>query len=166
MAAGVSGSGRLRYGGIRDFVLGVRFLDGDGTLVHGGGKVVKNAAGFDLPKMMVGSLGSLGVMVEATLKVFPRAEETATGVVDFTRIDDAVAAMRRVLRGPSEADALDVQEKPHCGRCDSEGRRLIKFTNPNGETHYLCALCVAQEDKREMKFSPLWRRSRRPPRAH
>ena len=61
---------------------------------------------------------------------------------------------------------LDVEEKPHCGRCDSEVRRLIKFTSPNGETHYLCALCVAQEDKREMKFSPLWRRSRRPPRVH
>ena len=61
---------------------------------------------------------------------------------------------------------LDVEEKPHCGRCDSEGRRLIKFTSPNGRTHYLCALCVAQEDKREMKFSPLWRRSRRPPRVH
>jgi glycolate oxidase FAD binding subunit len=109
VAAGVSGSGRLRYGGIRDFILGVRFLDGDGTLVHGGGKVVKNAAGFDLPKMMVGSLGSLGVMVEATIKVFPRAEATATGTVEFSSSDDAVAAMRRVLRGPSEADALDLE---------------------------------------------------------
>ena len=79
--------------------------------------------------------------------------------------DTAIDDLRRAGL-PSEADALDVQEKPHCGRCDSEGRRLIKFTNPNGETHYLCALCVAQEDKREMKFSPLWRRSRRPPRAH
>src|SRR6185503_15751320 len=55
IAAGVSGSGRARYGGIRDFILGVRFLDGGGTLVRGGGKVVKNAAGFDLPKLMVGS---------------------------------------------------------------------------------------------------------------
>jgi glycolate oxidase FAD binding subunit len=109
VAAGVSGSGRVRYGGIRDFILGVRFLDGAGTLVHGGGKVVKNAAGFDLPKMMVGSLGSLGVMVEVTLKVFPRAEATATGTVDCSRIEDAVAAMRRVLRGPSEADALDLE---------------------------------------------------------
>ncbi len=109
IAAGVSGSGRARYGGIRDFILGVRFLDGGGTLVRGGGKVVKNAAGFDLPKLMVGSLGSLGVMVEATLKVFPRAEATGTGSVDFAATDDAVAAMRRLLRGPSEVDALDLE---------------------------------------------------------
>jgi hypothetical protein len=61
---------------------------------------------------------------------------------------------------------LDVEEKPHCGRCDSEGRRLIKFTSPNGETHYLCSLCMAQEDKRQMKFSPSWKRSRRPARVH
>jgi glycolate oxidase FAD binding subunit len=109
IAAGVSGSGRARYGGIRDFILGVRFLDGGGTLVRGGGKVVKNAAGFDLPKLMVGSLGSLGVVVEATFKVFPRAEATATGTVDFAGTGDAVAAMRRLLRGPSEVDALDLE---------------------------------------------------------
>ena len=61
---------------------------------------------------------------------------------------------------------LGVEEKPHCGRCDSGERRLIKFQSPNGKTHYLCALCVAQEDKRELKFSPLWKRSRRPARVH
>jgi len=109
IAAGVSGSGRARYGGIRDFILGVRFLDGDGTLVRGGGKVVKNAAGFDLPKLMVGSLGSLGVLVEATLKVFPRAEASATGTVELASLEQAVAAMRRLLRGPSEVDALDLE---------------------------------------------------------
>jgi glycolate oxidase FAD binding subunit len=109
IAAGVSGSGRARYGGIRDFILGVRFLDGDGTLVRGGGKVVKNAAGFDLPKLMVGSLGSLGVVIEATLKVFPRAEATGTAAIDFAGVSDAVAAMRRLLRGPSEVDALDLE---------------------------------------------------------
>jgi glycolate oxidase FAD binding subunit len=109
VAAGVSGSGRARYGGIRDFILGVRFLDGGATLVRGGGKVVKNAAGFDLPKLMVGSLGSLGVMIETTIKVFPRAEATATGAVELAGLADAVAAMRRLLRGPSEVDALDLE---------------------------------------------------------
>lgn len=61
--------------------------------------------------------------------------------------------------------SIGVEDNPHCGRCDSAGR-LIKFKNPNGEPHYLCALCVEQEDKRQMKFSPLWKRSRRPPRIH
>jgi glycolate oxidase FAD binding subunit len=109
IAAGVSGSGRVRYGGIRDFVLGVRFLDGGGRLVHGGGKVVKNAAGFDLPKLMVGSLGSLGVMVEVTLKVFPAAEATASGRVEHSTLVDAATAVRRVLAGPCEVDALEVE---------------------------------------------------------
>ncbi|MBI4768870.1 MAG: FAD-binding protein, partial [Chloroflexi bacterium] len=60
VAAGLSGPGRYRYGGVRDFILGVRLVDGNGDLVRGGGKVVKNAAGFDIPKLMVGSLGQLG----------------------------------------------------------------------------------------------------------
>src|SRR5690606_29722305 len=54
IAAGLSGSGRFRFGGLRDFLIGVRMVDGRGTLVRGGGKVVKNAAGFDLPKLMIG----------------------------------------------------------------------------------------------------------------
>lgn len=61
VAAGLSGPMRHRFGGVRDFILGVRLVDGKGRLVRGGGKVVKNAAGFDLPKLMVGSLGQLGV---------------------------------------------------------------------------------------------------------
>lgn len=71
VAAGLSGSGRLRFGGVRDFVIGARFVDGTGKLVHGGGKVVKNAAGFDLPKLMVGGMGRLGVLIDLTFKVFP-----------------------------------------------------------------------------------------------
>ncbi len=73
VAAGLSGSGRYRYGGVRDFLIGVTFISGDGRTVSGGGKVVKNAAGFDIPKLMVGSLGRFGVLVELTFKVFPRA---------------------------------------------------------------------------------------------
>jgi len=71
VAAGTSGPGRFRHGGVRDFVIGARFLDGDGELVGGGGRVVKNAAGFDLPRLLVGSMGRLGVLVEVAFKVFP-----------------------------------------------------------------------------------------------
>ena len=71
VAAGVSGPGRFRFGGVRDFILGVRFVDGQGRLLRMGGKVVKNCAGFDLPKFFVGSLGRYGVLAEVTFKVFP-----------------------------------------------------------------------------------------------
>ncbi len=50
----------------------------------------------------------------------------------------------------------------HCRRCDSENRRLIKFKSPNNQPYYLCGACVEQEDKRELRFSPSWKRSRRP----
>ena len=50
----------------------------------------------------------------------------------------------------------------HCSRCDSENRDLIKFTSADNQPYYLCSRCVEQEDKREMKFSSSWRRSRRP----
>ena len=64
VASGGSGSGRVRYGGLRDFLLGVRIVTGGGRVVFGGGKVVKNAAGFDIPKLMVGGLGTMAVLVE------------------------------------------------------------------------------------------------------
>ena len=68
MAAGLSGPGRFRYGGVRDFILAVQFADGTGQLLRGGAKVVKNAAGFDIPKFFTGSLGRFGVLVEVTFK--------------------------------------------------------------------------------------------------
>jgi len=138
IAAGVAGSGRVRYGGIRDFVLEVRFLDGEGRLVRGGGKVVKNAAGFDLPKLMVGSLGSLGVVVEATLKVFPAPEATATGTIVLGGLEQAVAAMRGVLGGPCEVDAIDLEPPSRvwirvAGRCAALGPRLERALAIAGE---------------------------------
>src|ERR1700730_4011180 len=67
---------RLR--GMRDFILGVRFVDGAGRVLRMGGKVVKNAAGFDVPKFFVGSLGRFGVLEEITVKVFPRPPASLT----------------------------------------------------------------------------------------
>lgn len=78
VAAGLGGPGRFRYGGLRDFIIGVRFVDGTGRLMRMGGKVVKNAAGFDLPKFFVGSLGRFGALAEVTFKVFPRAATLRT----------------------------------------------------------------------------------------
>jgi glycolate oxidase FAD binding subunit len=78
VGAGVSGPGRFRFGGLRDFILGVRFVDGDGRLLRLGGKVVKNAAGFDVPKFFVGSAGRFGAFAELTFKVFPRPPSSRT----------------------------------------------------------------------------------------
>jgi glycolate oxidase FAD binding subunit len=107
VAAGLSGPGRWRYGSLRDFILGVRFVDGEGRLLRLGGKVVKNAAGFDLPKFFVGSAGRFGVLAEISFKVFPRP--VATRTLRLAAEDDATK--RRILTAAAgarwELDALD-----------------------------------------------------------
>jgi glycolate oxidase FAD binding subunit len=109
VAAGTSGPNAFRHGGVRDFIIGVRFIDGTGRLVTGGAKVVKNAAGFDLPKLMVGSLGRLGVLVELSFKVFPRPEATTTLRVDLGSAKAALTTMAALGRGPLDLDALDLE---------------------------------------------------------
>jgi glycolate oxidase FAD binding subunit len=108
VAAGASGSCALRHGGVRDFVIGVRLVDGTASLVAGGGKVVKNAAGFDLPKLMVGSIGRLAVIVQLSFKVFPRPRATTTLMFELGDTTAAVAAAAALAAGPRELDALDV----------------------------------------------------------
>ena len=109
VAAGLSGPGRFRYGGVRDFLLGVKFVSGEGQLITGGGKVVKNAAGFDFPKLMVGSLGQFGVMVELTFKVFPRPEAYTSLRVDLPKLEDAVAMMQKLAMANLELSCLDFE---------------------------------------------------------
>lgn len=109
VASGLSGPGRYRSGGVRDFLLGVRFVDGMGTLIRGGGKVVKNAAGFDFPKLMVGSLGNLGVLVELTFKVFPRPAAYATLFHDCPDLTGALEALTRAAMAQVDLEALDLE---------------------------------------------------------
>ena len=116
MAAGTCGPARYRYGGVRDFIIGARFVDGTGALVGGGGKVVKNAAGFDLPKLMVGSLGRLGVLVEVTFKVFPAPQARRRTWSSTARLDAALAAMRaRCAAGPRPRSPRPRAARPPAG---------------------------------------------------
>jgi glycolate oxidase FAD binding subunit len=107
VASGLSGPGRFRYGGLRDFILGVRFVDGLGRLLRMGGKVVKNAAGFDLPKFFVGSLGRFGVLAELTFKVFPRASSFVTVRLPYLSGREAAEIIVTAAGSRWEIDALD-----------------------------------------------------------
>ncbi len=111
VAAGLSGPGRFRYGGIRDFLLCVHFISGEGKLIRAGGKVVKNAAGFDIPKFMVGSLGRFGVMTELTFKVFPRPLATSTLQLKCDSHEQAIQRMSIAGSSAWELDAIDYD--PH-----------------------------------------------------
>jgi glycolate oxidase FAD binding subunit len=74
IATNASGPRRARYGSLRDLIVGVSLIRADGSRVRGGGKVVKNVAGFDLPKLAVGSLGTLGMIATATFRLHPLPE--------------------------------------------------------------------------------------------
>jgi glycolate oxidase FAD binding subunit len=78
IAAGLSGPARAAAGALRDHVLGVTLVSGTGELMHFGGRVIKNVAGYDVSRLVAGSLGILGVIVEVSLKVLPRAAAEAT----------------------------------------------------------------------------------------
>jgi glycolate oxidase FAD binding subunit len=108
VAAGLSGSGRQRFGGVRDFVLAVQFIDGLGELVRGGGKVVKNAAGFDMPKMHCGALGAFGVITELTFKVFPAPKAWATLQLECGNLKTALETMQKLAGSSFDLECLDI----------------------------------------------------------
>lgn len=108
VAANLSGSRRYRYGGLRDFILGASVVDGGGRAYTVGGKVVKNAAGFDLSKFLVGSLGQYAIMTELTFKVFPDAPHFSSLRLRYQTLDAALAAIFFLNQSIFELDALDL----------------------------------------------------------
>jgi glycolate oxidase FAD binding subunit len=108
IAANSNGFWRARYGGVRDLLIGTRTALADGTVALAGGRVVKNVAGYDLDKLLVGSFGTLGVIVEATLKVLPLPVASDGLAAQFARSAEAFAAAGAVARAASRAEAIVV----------------------------------------------------------
>ncbi len=105
VACGFSGSRRTFAGSVRDHILGVRLLNGDGELLQFGGQVMKNVAGFDVSRLMVGARGTLGALLEISLKVLPKPELEATIVIECP-LADAPRHMSALARRSMPLSAL------------------------------------------------------------
>jgi FAD/FMN-containing dehydrogenase len=108
VAANSSGPRRLLYGLPRDLVLGVRFVTPAGDIVGAGGKTVKNVSGYDISKLMIGSMGSLGILCEMTLRLLPLPESMETLVFAFDSFPDAAGFASAVLATKLLPAALEV----------------------------------------------------------
>ncbi len=107
IGAAHTGPLRLSEGTSRDLLIGIRFVGHGGNLIHGGGRVVKNVAGYDLMKLMGGSFGTLGIVTEATFKVRPIPTDYCLAVVPYERAAEAFAAAR-ILNDALPLSNLDI----------------------------------------------------------
>jgi glycolate oxidase FAD binding subunit len=108
IATNASGPLRLAHGSARDLVIGTRVANPDGTLTRAGGRVVKNVAGYDLNKLYIGSLGTLGIIVELSFKLAPIPPATATVVGQFPDALSAGGLLGAVLRSPLAPLAMEL----------------------------------------------------------
>ena len=106
MSSDASGSGRLRHGPARDSLLAFRAINGFGDAYRGGAKVVKNVTGFDLPKLVCGAFGTLGVLSEVTFRVYPRAQARTTLILRDLAPDAGFAALRTIWKSALEPSGL------------------------------------------------------------
>ncbi len=107
-ATGTTGPRRFGAGRPRDQVIGVSFVTADGALVKGGGRVVKNVAGYDFPRLLTGSMGTLGVIAQLTLKVRPRPEASAVVWVPFPKPDGLAPALDLLNTSATRPMALEL----------------------------------------------------------
>jgi glycolate oxidase FAD binding subunit len=108
VATNASGPRRVRYGTSRDLLLGVRFVQADGVVTWGGSKVVKSVSGYDVPKLMVGALGTLGVLAELTLRLHPLPNAERSWLALFENARAAQALAERVVDSALQASRLEL----------------------------------------------------------
>ena len=121
VAAGLSGPARPYTGAVRDFVLGTRVLNGRGEALRFGGEVMKNVAGYDVSRLMTGAFGTLGVLLEVSLKVLPRPARVRTLAFE-TSAEEAIA----------RCNAWAAKPLPITGACHHDGRLYVRLAGTEG----------------------------------
>jgi glycolate oxidase FAD binding subunit len=145
LASNDSGSLRGAFGPLRDFLLGITVVLADGTIAKSGGKVVKNVAGYDLPKLFTGSFGTLGVITQATFRLYPipRASRTlrfaAPSTATFTRCLSALADCEGIATGAQiemdqESIHVSILVEGIQGAIDTKADRIIRAVSQAGCT--------------------------------
>lgn len=168
VAAGLAGPGRPWRGAPRDLVLGIKLLDGEGRVQSFGGQVMKNVAGYDIARLMAGAMGTLGVLLEVSLKVLPRPAAASTRILELSQ-PEALWTMRELATGPA----------PLAGACHLQDRLYLRLSGNasgveawarqiGGET---CEDSFWQELRdQQLEFfqqdAPLWRLSLPPATPH
>lgn len=125
LATNLSGPRRRLYGTARDMLIGMRVATLEGKLVESGGMVVKNVAGLDIARLMIGSFGTLAVIVSANFRVFPIPFEWRTWRRTFTSLQEALEARDAVLRGALQPAALDLLNPAAAERLGASGYCLV-----------------------------------------
>ena len=120
-ATNASGSRRIQAGAARDFLLGVRYVDGLGNVIKNGGRVMKNVTGYDIVKLMAGSWGTLGVLTEVSFKVLPMPAAQATLVVSDIDVDTAVDLLTASLSTAFDVNGAAYDVSARCAYIRIEG---------------------------------------------
>ncbi|MCP4669636.1 MAG: FAD-binding oxidoreductase, partial [Deltaproteobacteria bacterium] len=136
IAANSNGPRRLLYGLPRDAILGVRMVSPTGEILGSGGKTVKNVSGYDVSKLAVGSMGSLGIICEMTLKILPLPEKMETLLISFRSFQEASAFVEGIFETTLLPAAVEVMNQQACTHLYMDG---ISDPGPDG---YVSALAL------------------------
>jgi glycolate oxidase FAD binding subunit len=172
LACNASGPLRLAYGTARDLVIGTRVANTDGQVTKAGGRVVKNVAGYDLNKLHIGALGTLGILVEVSFKLHPLPRSRATLAAWFADLEAARHAVAQTLRSPLNPQGIELLDAPAARLVGLDGDRegyvlLIQAAGferaVERQVRDLADLCAAQGGTplpRPDDESSLWKRVR------
>ncbi|HEX7448013.1 MAG TPA: FAD-binding oxidoreductase [Pirellulales bacterium] len=151
IATNFSGPRRYGYGTIRDYVIGISAIDGRGTPFKGGGRVVKNVAGYDFCKLLTGSLGTLAVITQVTLKVRPLAETTALLTCPVPSWRDAEPLLAALVSSRTTPAAIELVGGPYWQSDsmtnvagDMAGRLIVGFEGTSPEVQWQCGQLASE----------------------